>query len=157
MLETQPQTALADPLAQLVGRLEAAEDFVSVVASLQAGHGATLDGVRGSASALAAAALVQHCPATLVVVCPHPGDIDDFSEEVRLFSAEPIEKFPAWETLPSEASPGDEVVGDRLRLLKLLAAPSPPRLIVTSIQSLLQPVSEPDQLRAQTRRLAGGE
>jgi transcription-repair coupling factor (superfamily II helicase) len=157
MLETQPTTAFADPLTRLTGRLEAAEGFDSVVASLLAGHGATLDGVRGSASALAAAALVPHCPASLVVVCPHPGDIDDFCEELRLFSSEPIEKFPAWEALPSEASPVDEVVGDRLRVLKLLAAPRGPRLIVSSIQSLLQPVPEPDDLRAQTRKLAAGE
>ena len=55
------------------------EGFVEVVASLQAGHAATLDGVWGSSCALVAAALVAHAPGPLVVVCANVDDVDDFA------------------------------------------------------------------------------
>src|SRR5689334_18724675 len=109
-----------DRLLELVGRLEAAEGFAEVVASLQAGHGATLDGVRGSSCALVSAALAQHAPGPLVVVCPQPGEIDDFCDELALFSALKPVRFPAWENLPTERTVHDDVFGDRLRVLKQL-------------------------------------
>ena len=51
---------------------------------------------------------------------PHQGDIDDFAEELKLFSDRAAEKFPAWESLPGERVIKDEIFGDRVRLLKLL-------------------------------------
>src|SRR5260370_1278535 len=67
----QAETVTApDRLLELVPRLEAAEGFAEVVASLQAGHGATLDGVRGSSCARVAATLLPHAPALLVTSIP---------------------------------------------------------------------------------------
>src|SRR5580692_8536464 len=157
MVTAEMQPMAPDRLRHLVGRWQQAEGFAEVVASLRAGHGATLDGVRGSASALVAAALADECPGVLAVVCPHQGDIDDFAEELKLFTDRVAEKFPAWESLPGERVIKDEIFGDRVRLLKLLNQPTPPRLVVTSIQSLLQPVPARERLSGQTRRLATGE
>ncbi|HQU44681.1 MAG TPA: hypothetical protein PK867_17830, partial [Pirellulales bacterium] len=56
----------AERLWQLADRLESTDGFAEVVASLQAGHGATLDGVWGSSCALVAATLIRHAPASLV-------------------------------------------------------------------------------------------
>ena len=109
------------------------------------------------------------------------------------------ERFPAWESSPGEGKIDDDIHGDRLRVLKLLAArrhgplslrrlgpakgdsplffrgrpakgdsprpsslaprPSPlaPSLIVTSIQSLMQPVPPPELLARQTRVLRVGD
>src|SRR5262249_8869018 len=83
------------------------------------------------------------------------------------------EKFPAWEVAPGERDVQDEAHGDRLRVLKLLqseklgdnlAGKKPksttiemPKLIVTSIQALLQPVAPPEQLVQQTKRLRVGD
>jgi transcription-repair coupling factor (superfamily II helicase) len=189
--------AAPDRLLQLAGRLEAADGFTEVISSLRAGHGATFDGVWGSSCALVAAALFRQAPGPLVIVCPHPHDIDELIEDLALFTAEIAERFPAWESSPEEGLIHDEVFGDRVRLLKLLAGastsglvdrqvgwgasptlpavqadPSPkggasapayhqlpvtPRLVVTSIQSLLQPVPARERLLKQTRTLRVGD
>src|SRR5215475_2337309 len=127
-------TTAAERLGQLADRLESTAGFAEVVASLQAGHGATLDGVWGSSCALVAAALLRQAPAPLVIVCPQPADVDDFCDDLALFTEIRPERLPAWDTLPGEHSVADDVFGDRLRLLKLLGEAEPPKLIVTSIQ-----------------------
>ncbi len=187
-------------LTQLARRLDAQEGYAEVIASLQAGHGGALGGVWGSSCALVAANLASHVPQTLVVVCPRPGDVDDFCDDLTLFlqedsvsrpqdaesAGEPSrhlgtvspERFPAWESAPGERDVQDEALGDRLRILKLLAASNPPdtegsnplaaqaqrhtnsqppKLIVTSIQALLQPVPPPEVLARQTKRLRVGD
>src|SRR6478735_3044927 len=84
-------------LYDLVGRLEAQRGFAQVLASLQAGHAATLGGVWGSSCALVAASLVRHAPGPLVVVWPHIDDVDDFCEDLALFTSVQPERFAAWE------------------------------------------------------------
>ena len=181
------------PLQKLAERLDAHDGYAECVASLTAGHGAALGGVWGSSCALVTANLVQHAPGALVVVCPQAGDVDDFCDDLAIFTAANPEKFPAWETAPGERDIQDEAHGDRLRVLKLLrgsASNSPPfqggagggsranknsdspspnlslkgeefggaasRLIITSIQALLQPVPPRELLAQQTRRLSVG-
>ena len=157
MASTAALEPAASPLVELVGRLEAVSGFAEVVATLQAGQGATLDGVWGSSCALAAAALLKHAPAGLVLVCPHTSEVDDLVDDLRLFSPVPAERFPAWESLPTDRVVRDEVFGDRLRVLKQLTSATPPRLIVTSIQALSQPVPSKEELLAQTRTLRTGD
>ncbi len=146
-----------DQLRHLVGRLATAEGFDDVVTSLQAGHGATLDGVRGSSCALVAATLQPLCDGTLIVVCAHQNDVDEFADDLTLFSQVAVERFPAWDSIPEELLVHDEVFGDRLRVLKLLRSTAPPRLIITSIQGLLQSVPEPARLALCTKRVAVGD
>src|SRR5688572_2998368 len=85
----------AGSLYSLAERLETHANFAEVIASLLAGHGATLGGVWGSSCALAAAALVRHAPRALIAVCPRQSDIDDFCDDFALFSSVPPERFPA--------------------------------------------------------------
>src|SRR5262245_28165426 len=96
---TGAQTAVTAPdrMFDLVGRLEAQRGFAEVIASLQAGHAATLGGVWGSSCALAAASLVRHAPGPMVVVLPHIDDLDDFCDDLALFSTVIPQRFPAWE------------------------------------------------------------
>jgi len=150
-------TVGSDRLFELVELLGRQEGFEEVVASLRAGHAATLDGVWGSACALVAAALAQHAPKTLVVVSPHSDDIDDLLDDLALFTRLTPERFPAWESVLSERVIHDEVFGDRVRLLKLLQGHDAPDLVATSIQSLLQPVPDRRTLAAQTRSLRTGD
>jgi len=158
MANAATATALSDRLFELVGRLERQKGFAEVVESLKSGHAATLDGVWGSSCALVAAVLASHSPAPVVVVCPQVDDVDELIDDLTLFTPITPERFPAWESMPSERVIHDEVFGDRVRLLKLLPSPEAPKLVVTSIQSLLQPVPERESLRRQTRSLrTGGE
>ncbi|MCR4415154.1 MAG: hypothetical protein NUV77_22260 [Thermoguttaceae bacterium] len=158
-MPTRAETAASasDRLLELVRRLELQEGFSDVVASLLAGHAATLDGVWGSSCALVAAALAAHAPAPLVVVCPTADDADELVDDLGLFTKITPERFPAWETLPGERVLHDDVAGDRTRLLKALLARDPPKLVVTNIQALLQPVPERRRLAALTRTIRVGE
>jgi len=157
MARAESATGASDRLRELVGCLEQHEGFAEVVASLKAGHAGTLDGVWGSSCALSAAAFSRHAPTSLVVVCPQIAQTDDFVDDLALFTELTPERFPAWESLPSERVIHDEVFGDRVRLLKLFEGPDPPRLLITSVQSLLEPVPDPDTLRRQTRSLRVGD
>mgnify|MGYP001198628028 CR=1 FL=1 len=156
---TEAQTVLTAPdrLQDLVGRLEAQRGFAQVIASLQAGHAATLGGVWGSSCALVAASLVRHAPGPLVVVWPHLDDLDDFCDDLALFSGVKPERFPAWEREQQGAVLYDETYGERLRLLKSLSSSAPPKLVVTSVQCLLQGVPSREKLARQTRRLSRGD
>src|SRR3954464_13087236 len=108
-------------LRELAAQLDLHRGFAEVVASLEAGHGGTLGGVWGSSRALVAAALARKCPGPLVVVAPHPGEIDAIARDLALFSDARVEVFPAWESEPGERVLADEIFGTRLRVLKGLA------------------------------------
>ncbi len=157
MTDTAAATTASSRLSQSAECLKRHDGFAAVVASLKSGHAATLDGVWGSSCALVAAALADHTTAPLVVVAPHLDNIDELLDDLALFTPISPERFPAWESMPDERVVHDEVFGDRLRLLKLLDSSTPPRLVVTSIQSLLQPVPNRTDLARQTRSLQTGE
>ncbi len=153
----------ANRLRELAAHLNEHRGFADVVASLEAGHGGTLGGVWGSSRALVAAALAQSCRGPLVVVTPHPGEIDSLVHDLTLFTELSVAEFPAWESEPGERVVHDEIYGERLRLLKALAGglqgegdQHPPSLVVTSIQSLLQPVPGRDALATATREIRVG-
>ncbi|MBI1904504.1 MAG: transcription-repair coupling factor [Planctomycetia bacterium] len=144
-------------LKELAGRLTALAGFADVIAALKAGHGATFDGVWGSSCALVAAALEPHVARSLVVVCPHPGDVDSFCDDLAVFSPLAAERFPAWETTSREVLLHDEVYGERLRVLKRLSEGDFPRFLVTSVQSLMQGAPPPAAVRESTRVVRVGE
>jgi transcription-repair coupling factor (superfamily II helicase) len=144
----------SDRLLELVGCLEREAGFAEVVESLREGHAATLDGVWGSSCALVAAALAAHAPATLLAVCPQMGQVDELIDDLALFTRLRPARFPAAESF--DRATQDEVFGERLQLLKLLPGGDAPKLVVTSIQSLLQPVPSRQTLDRQTRTLGVG-
>lgn len=153
---TPPNNA-AERLRELARCLESQASFAEVLKALASGHPATLDGVWGSSCALAAAALAQVCPGTLLVVCSQLSEIDSLADDLPLFTGATVARFPAWETPPSEHRIRDDIYGERLRTLKALIEPAPPRIVSTSIQSLLQSVPAKSQLANQTRRLRLGD
>jgi transcription-repair coupling factor (superfamily II helicase) len=146
----------AEALRRLAAHLESEAGFSEVLASLTAGQAGTLGGVWGSSRAVVAANLADHCPQTLVVVLPHLADVDALADDLALFSAARVERFPAWESDSGERVLHDEIFGQRLRVLKLLAGGAVASVVVTAIQSLLQPVPSVEELRGATRRLAVG-
>jgi transcription-repair coupling factor (superfamily II helicase) len=155
MADVDTVVSAADRLLQLAGRLERQQGFAEVVESLQKGQAATLDGVWGSSCALVAATLANHAPATLVVVCPRVEQIDEVIDDLAIFTQIKPERFPASESLSGLGH--DEVFGQRLRLLKLLETAERPKIVVTGIQSLLQPSPSRETLDRQTHRLKVGD
>ena len=170
-------TAASERLRELARRLNEHEGFADVVSALSRGQPATLDGVWGSSCALVAAELLRSAAGPLVVVCPHQDEIDTFCDDLSLFSPAPAARFPAWESEPGERILHDEIHAERLRTLKqLIRAANPPtpsqpaaatdapsepaafpRLIATSIHSLLQPTPSRERLAASSRQLRIGQ
>ncbi|MGL4514974.1 MAG: transcription-repair coupling factor [Lacipirellulaceae bacterium] len=154
----------AGTLGRLAERLTQHDEFARVAASLEAGHSGTLGGVWGSSRALVAAALARRANGPLVVVLPHVSDVEPFAADLSLFleAAGPngegaIAPFPAWQAESAERVVHDEAFGKRLRALKGLRTERPPRVVVTSIQAIMQPVPAPDDVAAATRRIAVGD
>lgn len=138
--------------------LEKSPEFREAVVALSQAGQATFDGVKGSSCALLAAALVAHAPAAVVLISANPAEADALRDDLELFSARPQLRYPAWEAEPGERIVHDATYGDRLRTLKQLAAdPRSRRLVVTSIQSLLQPAPSPAQIEGHSRLLRRGE
>jgi len=142
---------------------------------------ASVEGLWGSSAPALAAAGLSDCPSTLVYVLAHVDDVDDACDDWRLLAGVDPAVFPAWEALPTEADVSDEILADRLRLLRTLAeakraeraagaagtetrhatdsrrAASTPRVIVTTIQALMQPVPSPRHLAENTLHLTVGD
>jgi transcription-repair coupling factor (superfamily II helicase) len=156
MPTTSEPPALAG-LLDLTRLMRTAEGFPPVLAALEQGHGATVDGAWGSSAALAAATLGLAAPRTLLVVIAHPRDADGWAEDIASFAGVRPTVFPAWENLPSADTVVDELATQRLRLLKQLQGPTPPRFVVTTIQALIQPVPDRAQLEQGRRVLRVGE
>ena len=152
-----PGRLVAAGLTDLAPKLLQVEGFAEVAAALAHGESAAVDGAWGSSCALAVAALAEGTERPLLVVLPRPSDLDDFAADVLGFLGTAPEIFPAWETLPQDYSVRDAVYGGRLRVLGRLAGAEPPRVVVTTISALLQPVPSRRDREQGTRRVRVGD
>lgn len=144
---TAPGPARPDtPIAGLVDLALTAPTFRQLIESATA-RPAEL-GLVGPASArvFVAGALARLGP--LLVVTATGREADDLTAELRGVFGDAVAAFPSWETLPHERlSPGVDTVGTRLMVLRRLAHPDdtglgpPLRVVVTSVRSLLQPMT----------------
>ncbi|QDU98257.1 transcription-repair coupling factor [Lignipirellula cremea] len=155
ILQTSQSTQ--EQLRGLPLRLLEHADLAEAVVSLAAGEAISFEGVWGASRALLAAALQQRASSTLLVVLPDEEAADNFCDEAPLFLDRPIERFPAWESEPGERLVYDEIYGDRLRLLKRLAAGERPAIVAAGIQALLQPTVSQKTVEQNTRLLRVGE
>ena len=158
-----PTAAAAEMrLRELPEKLEQTEGFDEAVRTLQRQQGVAFDGVWGSASALLAATLVRHCAGPLVLVAARPVDAETLADDLQLFHARIPLRFPPWET-EAERLVQDEAFGERLRTLKQLLRweeeqrTASGTVLVTSIQSLLQPTPARDTIARSSRLLRVGE
>ncbi len=147
----------------LAATLNTHSGFADVIASLGAGHGATIGGTWGSSSALTAAALARELGAddkVLVVVLPHAVDAEVFVDDLALFTNLPVAHLPALENFAVDDEPvaDDPAAAGRLTLVKRLTMPGMerPRIVVSSIQALLPPLADPREIEESTRRLEPG-
>jgi transcription-repair coupling factor (superfamily II helicase) len=151
-----PSTTPTSPprnLKDLTRLAQSTEGFHGLVAALKNGHGGGVDGAWGSSAGLAASAVALHAPGTTLLAIAHPRDLDGWADDLESFSGARPAIFPAWDTLPTDNSAVDEVARQRLAVLKRLSAGESPRLVLTTIQALMQPVPEPERLAHERRRL----
>ena len=78
----------------------------------------------------------------LLLVTPSSRRAEEHTQELATYiGADHIELFPPWETLPHERlSPKNDTVAARFKVLHRLASKKPPRVVVTSIRGLIQPI-----------------
>ncbi|MCA9216957.1 MAG: hypothetical protein KDB27_28005, partial [Planctomycetales bacterium] len=145
-------------LHHLPSALNADQEFAEVVEEIRKGANATLEGVWGSAFSLVAAALTAHTEGPLVVVLSHQNDVDDFCDDLSLFTGEHTAAFPALDTTADDKRVLlDENFGERLRTLKLFRRKKLPSIIVTCIQALMQPCPNRHSVDANSRILRASE
>ena len=79
----------------------------------------------------------------LLLVTPSSRRAEELTQELATYiGADHIELFPPWETLPHERlSPKNDTVAARFKVLHRLASKKPPRVVVTSIRGLIQPIT----------------
>ncbi len=137
-------------------------DFMDTVAAIQEGQGVSIDGVWGSACALVSAAVSSTGFPVHLVVLPHSRQVDDFCDDLALFTEQEVFAFPVLESGQArETWKNEDQHGERIRILKRLIGfqqrETGPCTIVTSIQALLQPVPTHESLAAATRSLQVGD
>src|SRR5688572_15079902 len=88
---------LPSRLQELPRWLEGTEGFSALLAALQQGRAATVDGAWNASASLVAATLATHVPHTLLVVLAHPRDVDAWDEDLYSFSGLRVVSFPAWD------------------------------------------------------------
>ena len=157
MNATLPGTAPAfDQLRHLANNLAQQPGFIDATAALRQRQPASFDGVWGSSCALVAEGVRQHVDGPLLLVAATMDAAEQLHDDLVLFSRSPRLLFPAWESQREERVIHDDVNAQRLSCLKQLLddqTSEPPSLLLTSIQSLLQPVPDANTIRSQSRRL----
>jgi transcription-repair coupling factor (superfamily II helicase) len=149
--------ATLDSLTDLPRLIQAAEGLQPLVAALEQGHSAAIDGAWGSSAALAAAALGLHASQTVLVVIAHPRELDAWVDDVQTFAGSRPAIFPAWDNLPTDNLVIDEIAGQRLRVLQQLGREPPPRFLLGTFQALMQPVPDRNRLAANRRTVKAGQ
>ncbi len=156
-MPTLAAAAVPDSLADLPHLLSTADGFGPVAVALRAGQSAAVDGAWGSASALAVAALARKAPGPVLIVIPHPTDLDAVAGDLLSLTGAHATAFPAQDSLPGERPRFDAASSARLRLVQALGGSHPPRLVLATMQSLMQPVPARADLAARSRPLRAGE
>src|SRR6185503_11538984 len=140
-------SATSNPLQELPSLLHKSEGWEGLRAALDAGQSGTIDGAWGSSAALAVAALAVDCSATVVAVVPGAANLASLVEDMASFLGVRPALFEAWESWPPPTHRGklDPATISRLRLLQLLPV-DPPKLIVTTMAAVIEPVPQRAEL-----------
>ncbi len=129
-----------------------------VLARLAAGKALAAGSLWGSSQALLLAALVERRSGTFLVYCSTEAEADAFAEDLRACGQASL-AFPARETSAlGRAHVDPESLRLRLQAAQILAGPAErrPRVVVTSLLSLLQPVPAPEELERRLFHLQVG-
>ncbi|MCP4589250.1 MAG: transcription-repair coupling factor [bacterium] len=119
----------------------------------------TVSGLWGSSAPMLAAMAHTRAKRNILYVTAHLEEADEALDDIEVFGAQRAAQFPAWETAPGEGAAAGEIEAERLRICALLAGDDDeaPRVLVSPIAALIQPVPTPQALAANTLRLAVGD
>ncbi|MFO0918869.1 MAG: CarD family transcriptional regulator, partial [Planctomycetaceae bacterium] len=138
MTTTTPTSST--PLAELSRQARRWSAVKEITSALKQGRMASIDGTWGSSGALVVAALCHDAPGPIIVVLPNEKELDAFAADAVSFGVPTQVIFPAWDRLPEEVSSADPLWGSRLRVVSAMEAETVPKLVVTTLPALMQPV-----------------
>ncbi len=127
---------------QLSGLLQAVLPDPALTTVLDAVGSADLQ-LEGPTAArpLVAATIAGKAPLLAITATGHEAD-DLTAALADLLGKDAVANFPSWETLPHERlSPRADTVGHRLEILHRLVRDNPPRVVVATVRSLIQPMA----------------
>jgi transcription-repair coupling factor (superfamily II helicase) len=132
-----------------------------LVAELESGRRCVAIGAAGSSTSFLAGAIARSLQRPVVLVVAHLDDADEAVDEL-IEAGIGATRLATMQSLPGETGPAIELLAERLALVReVLGAGeslgSQSRVIVCSIQALMQSVPIPSQIAALTRRVARGE
>ncbi len=120
------------------------------------GLSASLRGAAGSSTTLVAAVLRHAVGRPMLLVTAHLDEADEAVDELADLGIA-ARLFPALEVLPGESGVSLELLGDRLTLLRDLAAGRCPDFVVAPIAALMQGVPRPPRLAEMLRTIREGD
>jgi len=152
-VQAAPEVAqVSDDLQQLPSQLAADTDFCKCLEALKQRQPVTFDSVWGSSCALLVSSILKQLPKILIVTSDGKTQ-DRLIDDLPTFYDGSIERLPACLTSNESTVTVDHEFGDRLRLVKSLAAGDANPIIVASVPSLLQPLPSRASLDGQSRRI----
>lgn len=155
-MNTAHTSSNASTLRQLSEVLFRQPGMEAVWASLEQGGICSIEGIRGSGGILLSAVLVDKLRRPVWVVLPRERDLDPAVAEITGLLGQPPHIFPAWGELPSCWQASDTILGRRLRALETWSS-TPPRLVLSTIAALMQPVPRREERLAARRSWQVGD
>jgi transcription-repair coupling factor (superfamily II helicase) len=144
---------------EAIRRLLAAPELVSLAHAVRDHSAVSCSGLWGSSVAATVAALTFELNRPVLLVCGHLDEADDLADDVELFTGERPECLPAIEVAGSLGRVSEEQVSNRLRIVSRLASGKgePNRVLITSIQALMQAVPARSDLQHVVRSIDKGQ
>jgi len=130
----------------------------SIVAALQSKPATHISvrGVTGSATNLLAGVIGTSVKRTVLLVTAHIDEADDAVDELASFGMHAV-GFPAVELSPGESGINQELLGERLLVLRDLAQGALPDVVVAAIPALMQIVPSQGKLYTLLRTITTGQ
>lgn len=159
-MTTAVESPVGTGLRSLRRVLAETEGWADLTAAVLSGKSGTIDGAWGSSASLATATLSLATRGTALVVVANPADLGPWAEDLYSFTGTHPAVFEAWESWPvppSKSGKLDPTTSSRLRLLQELNGATPPKIVVTTIAAVCQPMPERADLAARGRKVVVGE
>ena len=128
-------------------------------AELRAGRRTAYGQLVGASTALLAAELASRLDTLLLVLAEDPRHADQLEAEIRYFAGDSVDvlHFVEWETLPWDSfSPHQDIISERLRVLRALTAPAR-GVLVAAVPALLQRLPPRAYVERNSLQLAVGD
>ncbi|GIW78055.1 MAG: transcription-repair-coupling factor [Phycisphaerae bacterium] len=139
-----------------VGRLLAAPDFLKLAQRLEEHRITAAYGLHGSSSRAVVASVWMNLKRPIVFICGHLDEADDIADDLELFTGIRPKVFPSLEIVGNLGRVSEEQAANRMRMVVQLWSGQQPPMIVTPVQSLMQPVPARDDIKHLIRQLSPG-